>query len=304
MKQLEKLSYTDFASLSLGKDEQLAFSLGSFSLSKTLLNALLEEFSSELIQKSTSLDTDPHLWMPLSLNKKLYLGIMEAKGADLNVITKHFSRMQKFKECLLKNNPISSLLGGSSMGVETYWWDYGNRQSYFENCLKLIEKSTEADALKSFFSIPKDTENKAQGSKLKIENSILINCSIHSGFIKDSVLINVTADNINCERTVIINTSAQKIATKGSILYNVLENGLICLQPNQIRADNFSEENGHIKLHHQINSDLPWDQPVEGNPLSFQELHQINQKVNPDQGQKLATIMHNKIKQAVFDLQK
>ena len=107
---------------------------------------------------------------------------------------------------------------------------------------------------------------------MKVENSILINCNIRSGVIKNSVLINVSANKININKSVILNSSAQNIESKESILYNCLENGLISVQENQIRADNFSEENGQIKLYHKIYSDLAWDVPVEDNPLSFQEL--------------------------------
>lgn len=302
MRQLEKLSYMAFSNIALAKGETIAFSLGSFSLSKSILEAFLKEFEPELKEKNTSLDSDPHLWMPLSLSKELYLAIMNNREANSDFYEEHFWRMQSFKNKFL-NDKKDILLGATSMGKETLWWDYGNRQSYFENSLKLIENTEESKALRNFFSITHKIENSCHTSDLKVENSILINCNIRSGVIKNSVLINVSANKININKSVILNSSAQNIESKESILYNCLENGLISVQENQIRADNFSEENGQIKLYHKIYSDLAWDVPVEDNPLSFQELYQINQQINPAQGQKLATVMQNKIKQALFDLQ-
>lgn len=304
MRQLEKLSYQDFSSLSLKSDEKLAFSLGSFSLSERILSNFLTLFSNELKQKTGSFDSDPHLWMPLSLEKKLYTDILVSKGASVEFAQSHFERLSNFKTAFNEKFTPKTLLGTSSMGAETLWWDYGNMQSYYENCLKLVADNPEAQALKDFFSIPQKNENRIASSQLEIENSILINCSIHKGKIKNCVLINVTADEINSSDSVLINSSAQSIEANGSILYNALENGKILIDSNQVRADNFSEENGHIKLFNTIHPHLPWDKPVEGNPLSFKDLHQFNQQTNPVQGQQLAQTMHNKIKQAVFDLQK
>ncbi|CAN0133351.1 unnamed protein product, partial [Heterosigma akashiwo] len=46
---------------------QVGTSLGSFSVSHALLALLLEEFAPELARKEGKLDSDPHLWMPLTL---------------------------------------------------------------------------------------------------------------------------------------------------------------------------------------------------------------------------------------------
>ncbi len=304
MQQLEKLSFEDFSALSLKDDETLAFSLGSFSLSQRLLSSFLDLFSTELKQKMGSFDSDPHLWMPLSLEKPLYVSILEKKGISNKFAVSHWDRMQSFKKDFSEKFNLTNLLGASSMGENTLWWDYGNMRTYYENCLKLVQDNQEGAALKQFFALNGKNENHVESPQLKIENSILINCSIHKGQIKNCVLVNVTADTIEASDSVLISSSAQSIEAKQSILYNALENGKILVRANQVRADNFSEENGHTKFYNTIHPHLPWDQPVEGNPLSFKDLHQFNQQTNPVQGQQLAQTMHNKIKQAVFDLQK
>lgn len=304
MKQLEKLSYEDFSKIALEENQMLAFSLGSFSLSKNALTAFLEEFAIELKEKKTSLDSDPHLWMPLTLDKNLYSSIMARKDASSTFIEKHWNRMQKFKARLVQKLQPQIFIGASKMGEAALWWDYGNLKSYYENSLKLTENGLEGQSLKKLFAIPDKNENHIQKSDLQIENSILINCSIHHGQIKNSVLIDVIANEVNAQHSVLINSSAQVIEANEAILYNCLENGTIKALSNQIRADNFSKEHGHIRFFNTIHPHLSWDQPVEGNPLSFKDLHQMNQTINPDQGQHLAQTMHNKVKQAVFDLQK
>lgn len=303
IKQLEKLSYEQFSNLALKEDEGLALSLGSFSLSKDILNTFLELFENELLSKKGAFDTDPHLWMPLTLDQSLYNKIMEKKGTSIKANSNHYQRIQTYKNSFLKKFPLKFMVGSTSIGEKAYWWDYGNRKSYFENAMKLNKESKEAKALRRFFSIPEQIENAPGFSKLKVENSILINCSIKSGVIKNSVLINVVAGDVDLDQALIISSSAQNIEAKEAILYNCLENGNICIHSKQIRADNFSKENGHLKLQHPIDVNLSWDAPIEGNPFSFEEMHQMNQTINQIQGQKLALTIHNKIKQAVLDLQ-
>ncbi|CAN0379704.1 unnamed protein product, partial [Laminaria digitata] len=64
--QVEKLSHSVATRLlkSLGTIESVGASLGSFSMSNLLVDALVEEFTPELTAKEGKLDSDPHLWMP------------------------------------------------------------------------------------------------------------------------------------------------------------------------------------------------------------------------------------------------
>lgn len=60
-------------------------SLGSFSLSSDLLQLLLSTFSAELEDKKGKLDSDPHLWMPLTLSRASYVEVMAQKvGGSLS----------------------------------------------------------------------------------------------------------------------------------------------------------------------------------------------------------------------------
>lgn len=300
-KQLEKLSYENFSKLA-GK-EKLAFSLGCFSLSKKILAAFLKEFEAELQNKNTALDTDPHLWMPLTLEKDLYIELLTKKNVSKDFAEAHYERMQNFKKKLLQVSPFLALFGVTDVGAQSLWWDYGNTKSYYDNCLKLTQQSDEAKFLKTFFSVTDQIENHAQTDNLTVDNSILINCCIRKGSIKNSVLINVIADEVNCNQSIMINSCGQKITADQAIVYHALENGNIDVLTHQIRADNFSKEKGHIRLYNLINANFSWDELINNNPLTFEQLHLFNQEINPDHGLELAQSMHNRIKQSVFDLQ-
>lgn len=298
-KQLEKLTFESFSKLSILPEEQIGISFGSFSLSKQMLEALLIEFEAELKEKKIKLDTDPHLWMPLSLDEETYLNTLRNKSISEDFLKTHYKRIQNFKEEFLS----TPLLRCTDLGEKTLWWDYGNTASYLANSLKLNENTEEGKAMRIFFNTPTSPENQINTTQLKIENSILIDCKIEKGSIKNSVLLNVTASEVDIENSALIETSAQKVDSKSSILYNVAENGPVYLRDHTVRSDIFSEKNGHIKFQNSILTPIPWEQCANENPFSFAKLHQFIQGLHPSEGQHCAQTAHNKVKQAVINLQ-
>jgi hypothetical protein len=69
--QVEKVDHATAKQLlaGLGELTSVGVSLGSFSVSSRMLFALLEEFSAELARRKGKLDSDPHLWMPMTLSR-------------------------------------------------------------------------------------------------------------------------------------------------------------------------------------------------------------------------------------------
>ena len=65
--QVEKVDHATAVKMlsSLGSIERVGPSLGSFSMSASILSALCDEYSSELNAKAGKFDTDPHFWMPM-----------------------------------------------------------------------------------------------------------------------------------------------------------------------------------------------------------------------------------------------
>lgn len=294
-KQLEKLSYDEFEKLKLEEGEKIGLSLGSFSLSLKILSALLKEFEKELTEKKGKLDTDPHLWMPLSLDPETYISILSKKTSK-EFAKAHYARMQTFK----KKFEGQDLLGSTDLGYHSYWWDFGNMGAYYKNSLTLLGNNEEAIAMRTFFN----SENRSQtdNSKLKVDNSILINCQIRSGHIKNSVLMNVTAHHVEIEGSLLMDTSAQTVDAKEALLYNCVENGPLSIQGN-VRADLFSQDNGHVKLHNSIFTPVGWHECAKENSFSFASVHKLVQRLHPSEGQQQAQAAHARVKQAVINFQ-
>ena len=112
--QVEKVSYETAMGLlaSFGKVVGVGPSLGSFSMSNEMLTELLSEFKTELAQKTAKMDSDPHFWMPLTLDETSYVSVMVTKDETASSAAAHHKRMSKFKTALLEAHPDKGLLGG------------------------------------------------------------------------------------------------------------------------------------------------------------------------------------------------
>lgn len=117
-------------------------SLGSFSISSLLLFALLEEFSTELSLKVGKLDSDPHLWMPMTLEKESYLQLMLQKNVTSEIAGAHFDRIASMMEKFHQNEATKSLgvFGPVDVGQGVYWWDYGQLRLYQQYALMMTDK--------------------------------------------------------------------------------------------------------------------------------------------------------------------
>lgn len=76
----------------------LGKSLGSFSLSNAFLEALLEEFQLEIEEKRGKLDTDAHLWMPITSSEKEF----ELGGGDRAL----WERIDRFKKRFIARSRV------------------------------------------------------------------------------------------------------------------------------------------------------------------------------------------------------
>ena len=143
-KQVEKVDHATAVRLlsSLGEIISVGVSLGSFSISSLLLFALLTEFSTELSLKKGKLDSDPHLWMPMTLEKESYLQLMYQKNVSAEIAGKHYDRIAIMMENLHKDSATKSLgfFGPVDVGQGVYWWDYGQLKLYQQYTLMMTEK--------------------------------------------------------------------------------------------------------------------------------------------------------------------
>jgi hypothetical protein len=147
--QVDKVSYATAANIlsALGAVVGVGVSLGSFSISSYMLFALLEEFQDELDHRTGKLDSDPHLWMPMTLQRDDYVRLMIQKDVPPDVSTLHFDRIQNFLgkfwelESVQRSKSYQRrLFGAVTVGQNVFWWDYGLLKLYQRNALLLAEK--------------------------------------------------------------------------------------------------------------------------------------------------------------------
>jgi len=306
--QVEKVSYAEAKEYCLDKLQptKVGVSLGSFSVSGAFLTALNEEFSDELGKKQGKFDTDPHWWMPLTLEKAHYEALRKSKGEAKEVADAHWDRMEAFKTKFNTDNkdgPMAKkIFGAVGVGPSTgdkkpYWWDYGQVKFYKDNNTLATADTVEATALRKFLGVESHDEAcKAECDKA----SCIVKASVKKGTVKTSVLAKVTAAEVDVEDSVLVNcTFKGKIKGKGLVLYNVVdesEEGLD-FADGAVRADVFGCD-GHDKI--VMNSTVgthggnEWKNVMEGNEHSFEGVHTLNQKVDLRASSEAASKAHAK----------
>ncbi len=259
-KQLEKLDYDTLLKLVddgiLSNEDHFGTSLGSFSISYDLLKTFLDEFSSELTSKKGKLDSDPHWWMALTLDKETYVHVMEAKGVDRMSAERHHNRMQ----ALDIEQPILTAL---DVGQELYWWDFGTIRSYYDSCMKMTLDTPEGMAIRTFF-----------GAELDETNSIVIGSHINQPHLHNSVIVDVNAEQLNTHSSVIIHSSFRDATCNHCLLYNVEEPNNLQFPSETVRAD---VNDCKMITHLDSNGSKDWNTRLAENPVSYAELYKINE---------------------------
>ena len=156
--QVEKVTHAQAVQMlsALGDIQSVGVSLGSFSLSAAILEAFVEEFKAELAAKEGKLDTDPHLWMPLTLQCADYCSLMASKGVPEEQSKQHHERMAGFMGRFAPGGELPGgmgLFGAVDIGADAFWWDYGQLRWYLQNNLLLCEDGTNAAAMRRFYGI-------------------------------------------------------------------------------------------------------------------------------------------------------
>jgi len=273
--QVEKVDYDTATALlkNLGSVTRVGTSLGSFSLSATLLLALCGEYAAELAGKEAKFDTDPHWWMPLTLEKDGYMNLMETKGEEPAVSGTHWERMAAFKSGY--KSEAKGLFGAVDIGDNCYWWDYGLMKLYLQNVLLLTKADgEEAEAARTFFGV-----SLADGSVVT-ESSY----SKDASNVSNSVLANVNVKGaVNANGAILVNCTAASItAGPGCILYNVCDESPegIVLKDGDVRVGVFTEDpaTAYFEMNSSITTDggKTFKTQLEGNAYSFQDVYDMN----------------------------
>jgi len=259
----------------LGDIGSVGPSLGSFSVSAELLQALCDEYRPELTKKEGKFDTDPHFWMPLTLPEKDYVTLMNQKGVSEEEAKAHHGRMTNMKSSF--NMGGMGLFGAVDVGNEACWWDYGLLKLYSDNNLKFLDTDESSDLLRKFFHVDDKKAHSTLGDVKVDDKSLVSSCKFKSGSISESVIAGVEALEISAEGAIIVNCTAKKIvAGKNSILYNLIddsEEGITALEGDVIVS--VTEESGEmmeLKSKHSICGGKAWKEKVAGNDMTFEEV--------------------------------
>jgi len=268
--QVEKVSHSVAAALIrdgvIAVDGGIGVSLGSFSMSATMAVALIDEFSAELESRTTKLDTDPHFWMPLTLDAATYGSMMTAKSVEASVADAHFTRMSDFLDRFQSAHPDRPIFGCVDVGDAGWWWDYGTIEGYVANNLKLLGGDEEAAGMRDFFGVAINGGN------------ILVDSEISRLTARGCVMVGVLADQVSGTGSVLVSVQCPVVQGNDLLLYNVSEAGDIILPPGSIRADVLLPGDGPVALlsHRGRDGKDDWDLRLPGNPMSWAELHACN----------------------------
>jgi len=287
--QVEKVDHATAMRMlkNLGDIGRVGPSLGSFSVSAKILEALCEEFKGELKAKDGKLDTDPHFWMPLTLPQDEYISLMSQKGVEDDESRSHHMRMTKMKDAFLAANSELGLFGAVDVGSNACWWDYGLLKLYITNNLKLSEDGQDADLLRRFFGVTSRNMNSEVSGVTVDESACVFSCKAKSGSVgAHAVMASVEAEEIQIgENAIVVNCVAKKIvAGKGAVLYNLVsesEEG-ITAEAGDVIVSVTDTEGSSMLLKSKIDicGGKAWKQVLDGNSVSFEEVNKQNRNAD------------------------
>lgn len=310
--QVEKVDHATAMKLLIGLGE-IAFvgaSLGSFSVSSQMLFALLDEFKVELMRKKGKLDSDPHLWMPMTLDQDAYVHLMGQKGISAEDSINHYARIQGLMTKFHNDAGTRGLgvFGPVNVGDGFCWWDYGLLKLYQKNTLMITDNTPEAELMRMFFGITTDRVRDSAIIRTSIDGaSVVSSCHIgntagkaYNGTITKSVLSNVRCNYIEAEGCIMVNVTADSIiAPPGSIIYNIVDDSEfgLELQPGQVLAGVFTEGGNQlvIKSSTSIDGGKAWEEKLEWNPKTFQDVYNMNTNADPLHLEKRISSAHSKL---------
>merc|ERR1712137_894978 len=284
-----------------GEMKSVGTSLGSFSVDAAMLRALLSEFSKELASKSGKLDSDPHFWMPLTLDLDAYTEVMKQKGVDKVDSTAHYKRMQTMMVEFEKTRTKElGLFGCVDVGSDVYWWDYGQLTLYLKNNRLVTMPGVEADCLRSFLKISNNMEHSSVGVDAIINEATVLNSEIEYGDIKRSVLSGVYAKEVVAEGSILINVTARSITAPNCVVYNVTSDEAdgLCLEEGSVVVGVLLPDGKKVVMRSSMDvcGGQAWKTVLEENQHSFENIYELNADANVSKLEKLIQDEHLKMR--------
>lgn len=289
---VNKITYQDYQTLIakglLDPSKGLSLSIGSFSLSPSLLKGLLTEFADELASKRGQLDADTCLWMPSTLEEETYLYLMGQKKKSEEVAKSIWARARR------ATHPFSEILfAPQEIGGESYWWDLGNCRSFYTNTMKLLEPTAEGYHLRLLFGYL-GLKGNNQFERCQIDSSsLIVNTRIKNSKITKSILVGLEASNIELSKSIVIGGQLCGLRGDETLLYHVYSPLTNTSQElfQLVRADLYyppHEEPIAFYTLFSYEGHQVFEERLPQNVRSFQEQYDINQTLQLEEAKQFA----------------
>lgn len=219
----------------------------------------------------------------MTLAEDEYISLMAQKEVSEDESRSHHIRMTKMKETFLAANTELGLFGAVDVGNNACWWDYGQLKLYIANNLKLSEEGDDADLLRQFFGVTSRVMNSEVSGVSVDPKAFVSSCKAKTGSVAGhSTIAAVEAEEIQIgEDAIVVNCAAKKIvAGKGAVLYNLIseaEEGIVAEDGDVIVA--VTDVDGSsmlLKSKISICGGGAWKKVLDGNSVSFEEVHKRN----------------------------
>ncbi|MDQ2643941.1 MAG: mannose-6-phosphate isomerase, class I [Myxococcota bacterium] len=276
--------------------------LGSIAVSRVLLDALLAEFESEVLdpkaQRSRRPDLDPQFFTALTLAA---IRDPEARAEAWRAACSEIPKLVEMEQNL--PGVFERLTGvlerfEADRGrpakfvvldfVDQYWGDVGQHRQIYDFYMALAARSAEGSIARALAGLGERRDRQGNilagdtqlGSDVRIENSVLIDCEIQAGHIQDSVLIGTRARSVRADRAFDVESVVDELvlaARAGS--YKVVSPEPVVVAAGE-RVTTLFLPTGEVHLL-RVHEDTDlrdkaanYDVPILGNALSFREAHE------------------------------
>merc|ERR1712154_17206 len=178
------------------------------------------------------------------------------------------------------------LFGAVDVGKDACWWDYGQLKKYALNNQKLLSNDPESLLMMKFFNITSRQMNSTVKNVQMDQYSCIFSSKLSSCSITKSLLANVQASHVQASNSIIVNCTAKNIvAPNRCILYNVADDsqeGIILTKEGEVLVSVVDESGNTMLLRSNLDicGGKAWKTILDGNTLSFEDVHSLNINVD------------------------
>lgn len=284
--------------------------LGSIAVSAGLLDALLEEFSSEVLDpladRRRRPDLDPQLFTALVIaaepdpeaRARAWAEALDESGAVRameqrlpGVLGRLRRAVERHEAAVGRRVRIEAMDFG-----DQYWGDIGQHRQMFALYASLAAPSAEGRIVRALAGVPEAADEAGNrivgevrlGPGVEVRNSVLIDVVIEDGRVEDSVLIGTRAGRVAATGAFdLLSTAASLDLAARAGTYKVVSAEPVIAGPGERLTTVFLPE-GEVLL--RVHEDTPlrdrastYDVPILGNPMSFAEAHERASASDPDE---------------------